>query len=174
MSEKLNFYINGKTSNKLFDEKDYNFIKDNQKLQLYLSSILGNKKKYIYFTNNYLKSIENIINKYNSLTDSIDKLYILKNNIEEELNNIKEKIKKLNNIENELKKNFDIYNFINILNSFLKLFELYNFLMNNFLNKIYYMIMKFKFYITINNFNDEIMEQITIFFKKYYKLFLFK
>ena len=143
---------------------DYNFENDLRILRLYIN----NKSylspiKFIILSDNYIENLNNLINQYYSLDNNIYNSYINNNNDSELID-----IRKI--LRNE---DFNITNYLNIVNEFLNLFESNYYIMNERLNNIYEIIIKYKSIIESNENNDIIINNINTFFGKYNDLFLF-
>lgn len=143
---------------------DYNFENDLRILRLYIN----NKSylspiKFIILSDNYIENLNNLINQYYSLDNNIYNSYINNNNDSELID-----IRKI--LRNE---DFNITNYLNIVNEFLNLFESNYYIMNERLNNIYEIIIKYKSIIESNENNDIIINNINTFFSKYNDLFLF-
>lgn len=149
--------------NSIFTD-DYNFENDLRILRLYIN----NKSylspiKFIILSDNYIENLNNLINQYYSLDNNIYNSYINNNNDSELID-----IRKI--LRNE---DFNITNYLNIVNEFLNLFESNYYIMNERLNNIYEIIIKYKSIIESNENNDIIINNINTFFSKYNDLFLF-
>lgn len=138
---------------------NYNFENDLRILKLYINdkgnNILGNN-----LNDEYIENLNNLINQYHSLD------YNICNNNKND-NELIDIIKILRN------EDFNITNYLSIVNEFLNLFESNDYIMNERLNNIYEIIIKYKSIIESNENNDIIINNINTFFRKYNDLFLF-
>ena len=149
--------------NSIFTD-DYNFENDLKILRLYINNESYSPPiKFIILSDEYIVNLNNLINQY----------YFLDNNIYNSYNNNKNDnelidIRKI--LRNE---DFNITNYLSIVNEFLNLFESNDYIMNEKLNNIYEIIIKYKSIIESNENNDIIINNINTFFNKYNDLFLF-
>jgi len=148
--------------NSIFTD-DYNFEDDLRILRLYI-----NDKGYNILRNNlndeYIENLNNLINQFQSLDYNIYNMCDDNNKNYNELMDIRKILR------NE---DFNITNYLSIVNEFLNLFESNDYIMNEKLNNIYEIIIKYKSIIESNENNDTIINNINTFFRKYNDLFLF-
>lgn len=140
---------------------NYNFEDDLRILRLYI-----NDKNYniCKINDEYIKNLNNLINQYHSLDNDIY------NMCDDNNKNYNELIDIRNILRDE---DFNITNYLSIVNEFLNIFESHDYIMNERLNNIYEIIIKFKSIIESNENNDIIINNINTFFGKYNNLFLF-
>lgn len=147
--------------NSIFPD-NYDFEDNLRILKLYINNQDYNKDYNIcIISDEDIEYLNNLINQYYSLNIDIYNSYTNNNN---ELIDI---IKILRN------EDFNITNYLNIVNEFLNLFESNYYIMNEKLNNIYEIIIKYKSIIESNKNNDIIINNINAFFRKYNDLFLF-
>lgn len=147
--------------NSIFTD-DYNFENDLRILRLYINNESYLSIKYI-LNDKYIENLNNLINQYYSLDNNIYNSYNNNKNDNELID-----IRKI--LRNE---DFNITNYLSIINEFLNLFESNDYIMNERLNNIYEIIIKYKSIIESNENNDIIINNINTFFSKYNDLFLF-
>lgn len=148
--------------NSIFPD-NYDFEDDLRILKLYINNKDYNKDYNIcIISDEDIEKLNNLINQYYSLDIDIYNSYNNKNN--NELIDIRKILR------NE---DFNITNYLSIVNEFLNLFESNDYIMNEKLNNIYEIIIKYKSIIESNKNNDIIINNINAFFRKYNDLFLF-
>ena len=145
--------------NSIFTD-DYHFKKNLRIMRIYI-----NDKDYniCKISDEYIENLNNLINQYHSLDYNIYNIYNNNKNDNELID-----IRKI--LRNE---DFNITNYLGIVNEFLNLFESNYYIMNERLNNIYEIIIKYKSIIESNENNDIIINNINTFFGKYNDLFLF-